>query len=228
MPIFKECQMPMDSPASGIPVLQHFRNFSATVPTGTLETPSCYDMNMEPLTNTTNNPTLLVIAYPDLSPDDRARIEQIRAENHPRAAVINAHFTLVFPTTLLSIDACAREISEVTRGVESISFVLRCAIPFPDTEAGATDVFLVPDEGFAALARLADLLYRGALAPVRRRDLPMIPHLTVARFGNPHDAAALADELNATDLAIQGRISAIDLVERGSQPVKSVGRFPLT
>ncbi len=183
---------------------------------------------MESHANTTNKPTLLVVAYPALSAADRARIEQVRALNHPRASAINAHFTLVFPTTLLSVDAFSNEVAERSRGIEPISFILRCAIPFPDTEAGATDVFLVPDEGFAALARLAERLYSGILAPARRHDIPMIPHLTVARFGNPHDAAALADELNATDLAIQGRVSAIDLVERGPQVVKSVGRFALT
>ena len=191
----------------------------------TLEPMGCYDFRME---SPTNNPTLLVVAYPELSADDRARIEQVRARHHPRAAAINAHFTLVFPTTLLSLDAFAREVAERARGIESISFVFRCAIPFPDAEAGATDVFLVPDEGFAALARLADQLYRGALAPVRRHDIPMIPHLTVARFGNPHDAAALAWGLNASDLAIQGRLSALDLVERGTQAVQSIGRVALT
>ncbi len=183
---------------------------------------------MESHANTTNNPTLLVVAYPALSVADRANIEQVRALNHPRASAINAHFTLVFPTTLLSLDAFAMEVAERVSGIESISFVLRCAIPFPDAEAGATDVFLVPDEGFAALARLAERLYSGMLAPARRHDLPMIPHLTVARFTRPHDAAVLASELNVTDLAIQGWISALDLVERGPQTVRSVGRIDLT
>jgi 2'-5' RNA ligase len=192
------------------------------------EPPDCYDLSMERLANMINNPTLLVVAYPELSADDQVWIEQIRTQNHPRASAISAHFTLIFPTTLLSLDAFTRDIAERASGIESVSFVLRCAIPFPDAEAGATDVFLVPDEGFAALARLAGLLYAGALAPARRHDIPMIPHLTVARFGNPHDAAALAGELNATDLAIQGRVTAIDLVERGTQAVKSVGRIVLT
>jgi 2'-5' RNA ligase len=184
---------------------------------------------MESHANRTNNPTLLVVAYPALSVADRANIEQVRALNHPRAAAINAHFTLVFPTMLLSLDAFAMEVAERVSGIESISFVLRCAIPFPDAEAGATDVFLVPEEGFAALARLAEHLYRGALAPARRFDIPMIPHLTVARFGNPRDAAALADELNATDLAIQGRISTLNIVERVTQKtVQSVAHIDLT
>ena len=156
------------------------------------------------------------------------RIEQVREKHHPRATAISAHFTLVFPTTLLSLDAFASDVAARARGIEPISFVLRCAIPFPDAEASATDVFLVPEEGFAALARLAEHLYRGALAPARQYDIPMIPHLTVARFLNPHDAMALADEINATGLAIQGRISALDIIERGSQAVRSVERMVLT
>ena len=72
----------------------------------------------------TNNPTLLVVAYPALSVADRANIEQVlRALNHPRATAINAHFTLVLPTTLLSLDAFAMEVAERVSGIESISFV---------------------------------------------------------------------------------------------------------
>jgi len=193
-----------------------------------LEPPGCYDLLMELHVNRMNNPTMLVVAYPELSEADRTRIEQVREQNHSRAAAISAHFTLVFPTTLLSLDAFVSEVVACARGIEQISFVLRCAIPFPDAEAGATDVFLVPEEGFAALARLAGQLYRGALAPARRHDLPMIPHLTVARFTNPYDALALAEEINATGLAISGRISALDIVERGIQGVRSVKLVVLT
>jgi 2'-5' RNA ligase len=182
---------------------------------------------MNTTVSASTNASLFVVAFPELSGKDRARIEEVRSRYHPRAAIIAAHLTLVFPTTLLDSESFVREVTYRVATTSSVDLVFRAALPFPDSEAGVTDVFLVPEEGFAALVRLSDALYDGTLRPARRLDLPMIPHLTVARLADPHDALKLADTLNTMGLAIPGRVSAVDVLERGSATVQSLCRLVL-
>jgi 2'-5' RNA ligase len=170
---------------------------------------------------------LLVVSYPDVTPEDLAWIETIRARHHPRHAAIAAHFTLVFPVTDLDSPTLIAEIQRETARGTPIRFVLRCALPFPDATSDATDVFLVPDEGFGALVRLHDRLYSGMLAPALRLDLPFVPHLTVGRFTDAVAARQLADRLNAGAFAIPGTLSSVDVVQRKGTGVQTLARIPL-
>ena len=171
---------------------------------------------------------LLVLAYPELKPEDWAWIEGIRAEHHPRRATVAAHFTLVFPVRDLAPDAFVADVTRQAAGCAPIPFVLRWALPFKDVTGEGTDVFLVPEEGVSALARLHDRLYAGALAPRLRLDIPTIPHLTVAHSADPHACKHLADALNACPLAISGSITALDLVAADARAVRTIARLPLS
>ncbi len=170
---------------------------------------------------------LLVLAYPELAPEDRAWIEGIRAEHHPRHASVAAHFTLVYPVRDLDADAFVADVSRQAAGCARIPFVLRWALPFKDVTGEGTDVLLVPEEGFSALARLHDRLYAGELAPRLRLDIPTIPHLTVAHSADPHACKRLADALNARPVAIPGSITALDLVIADECAVRTIARLPL-
>ncbi len=170
---------------------------------------------------------LLVLAYPELAPDDRAWIERVRAEHDPRHAVVAAHFTIVFPTTSLLAEAFVAEVARQAEGCAPIPFVLRSALPFKDVTGEGADIFLVPDEGFGALVRLHDRLYAGALAPVLRLDIPSIPHITVGRAADPRACKRLADALNARPFAIRGTIAALDVVAREEHAVRTIARLPL-
>ena len=175
---------------------------------------------------------LLVLAYPELAPDDRAWIERVRAEHDPRHAVVAAHFTIVFPTTSLLTtsllaEAFVAEVARQAEGCAPIPFVLRSALPFKDVTGEGADVFLVPDEGFGALVRLHDRLYAGALALALRLDIPSIPHITVGRAADPRDCKRLADALNARPFAIRGTIAALDVVAREEHAVRTIARLPL-
>src|SRR3954466_15490962 len=107
----------------------------------------------------------LVVSYPDATPEALAWVEAIRAEHHPRAAAIAAHVTLVFPVAGLDPPTLIAEVQRQVAGTMRIRFTLRCALPCRDLTSEATDVFLVPDEGFGAMVRLHDRLYAGMLAP---------------------------------------------------------------
>jgi 2'-5' RNA ligase len=172
--------------------------------------------------------TLLVLAYPELEPADRAWIERIRAEHDPRHIAVAAHVTLVFPVAGMDPDTLIADVARQASGVAPIPFVLRSALPFKDVTGRGTDVFLVPDEGFGALVRLHDRLYAGALASALRLDIPSIPHITIGRSDDPTLCKRLADDLNAQPFAIHGRVTALDVVLRAEQAVRTIARLPLT
>jgi 2'-5' RNA ligase len=170
---------------------------------------------------------LLVLSYPDVAPEDMAWIEGIRAEHHPRQAAIAAHVTLVFPVAIVDPPVLIEEVRRQVAGSPLIPFTLRCAVPFRDQASGATDVFLVPDEGFGAIVRLHDRLYAGLLAPALRLDLPFVPHLTVAHLADPVAAKLLADRLNDESFAIPGTLSSVDVVQRDGADVQTLASVPL-
>lgn len=169
----------------------------------------------------------LVVSYPDVAPEALAWVEALRAEHHPRQAAIAAHVTLVFPVASVDPPALIAEVQRQASGSIPIPFTLRCALPFRDLTSEATDVFLVPDEGFGAIVRLHDRLYAGLLAPALRLDLPFVPHLTVAHLSNPVAAKQLADRLNAESFAIPGTLSSVDVAQRQGAGVQTLARIPL-
>jgi hypothetical protein len=170
---------------------------------------------------------LLVVSYPEMAPEALAWIEAIRAEHHPRQVAIAAHLTLVFPVARFDPPALIAEIQRQTAGSLPIPFILRCALPFRDLTSEATDVFLLPDEGFGAMVRLHDRLYAGMLAPALRLDIPFVPHLTVAHLTDPLAAKQLADRLNADSFAIPGILSSVDVVQRAGAGVQTLARMRL-
>src|SRR5579884_1692965 len=170
----------------------------------------------------------LVIAYPTLVQQDRQWIQEIRAQ-HDRelASVVAPHFTLVFRLIDVEASKLIEHVKAVVERWRSIPFVLRCALPIPDGVSEETSVFLVPEEGFSALVKLHDDLYRGMLASALRLDLPFVPHLTVGKTRDPWQAKALADQLNQQSLALQGRLEALDVIEYKQMTVKTLERLPL-
>ena len=174
---------------------------------------------------------LLVLAYPELAPEDNVRIEIIRAVHDPAHERVRAHFTLVYPLPdnpeQLGVEAVSKVIHAAATEFAPISFVLRSAIPFNDLLGPDTNVFLMPDEGFGAIVRLHDRLYAGPLAGELRLDLPTVPHITVARRRDPQAGKRLADTLNTRHSAIAGTLAALYLVTHDDRTVRTIGRVAL-
>ena len=106
-----------------------------------------------------------------------AAIERFRAVHDPLAAALPAHLTLVFPfaSTLGAVQVAAHVRRAIARWP---------ALPVRFEGLGHFQsdwVHLRVGRGHAAITALHDRLYRGALAPFLRRDLPYEPHLTIAR-----------------------------------------------
>lgn len=152
--------------------------------------------------------TLFTIAVPRLAADDARWIEQFRAV-HDRAAAapVPPHFTLLFGCDAVPEAGYVTHVEAVVARHRAFRFACRHAMVFP----GPADsyVYLVPDEGLSALARLRDDLSNGVMEPHVRRDLPFIPHITIASGQAPQRAHALCRELNASGLAVAGRVDAL-------------------
>src|SRR5436309_1689404 len=106
-------------------------------------------------------------------------------------------FTLVFPGTALEQPAFIHEVTAAIAGLKRIEFCLRSAMVVPNAEVRSFHVFLVPDEGFAAILKLHERLHHGALAARLRPEVPYIPHITAASEPEFAAARALAVSLNA-------------------------------
>jgi 2'-5' RNA ligase len=168
---------------------------------------------------------LVVLGYPQLGPGDLECIEGFRNEHDMLyRGVVNAHFTLVFPTEALSADALVAHVRKCALDARPIDFVLRSALVVADDFADAWHVFLVPDEGNSRFIKLHDRLYQGPIAHELRLDISYIPHLGIASNADSAICKALADDLNGMNLAIQGQISELTISDYDGTSVHDLAR----
>jgi 2'-5' RNA ligase len=161
---------------------------------------------------------LFTLAYPRLSEKDTKFIEEFRRRHDGHHELVRAHFTMVFGRSEVDERAYLEHVREVARLSRPTSFVCRYAMLGADDEAERAYVFLVPDEGYSAISRLHDVLYRREMASFLRLDIPFVPHITL---GSSADRAAMktcCDELNEAALAIHGSVEALTVaaLEYGS------------
>jgi 2'-5' RNA ligase len=166
---------------------------------------------------------IAIIAVPRFAQDDLEWIDRIRSRYDPQRNVVAPHFTLVFPCKAGPVDAVLAHAAHVASQTEPARFVLRSALAVK----ASSHVFLVPDEGSSAVVALHGSLNSGQLAPIARPDVPFTPHVTVAALEDPEQAAAVADELNASGVAIAGTIFAIDVLELDGKAVREILRIEL-
>lgn len=169
---------------------------------------------------------LAIVAYPQVSDDDRRWIEAFRRAHDPEASLIAAHFTLVFPAAVP-----AGDLMEHARAVlddfHAFSFVLGRARTVESVGGQGAHVFLVPDQGASRIIDLHDRLYSGFLEPHLRADIPFIPHITVAAHADVHECERLAAILNEQRREIHGEVTAVDVVP-GEGEAQSLSRIAFT
>ncbi|WP_374565043.1 2'-5' RNA ligase family protein [Ideonella sp.] len=155
---------------------------------------------------------LLTVAFPRLDDADAAFIDGFRAEHDATTrARIDAHVTLVFGCAAVPEPAYVAHVRQVGERTAPIAFRCRYAMLGADDEAERAYVFLVPDEGHAALSLLHDHLYTGALADHLRLDLPYTPHITIGSSPDRRHAKGLCDGLNAGGLDMRATIDALSV-----------------
>ncbi|OZG75455.1 hypothetical protein BTA51_03525 [Hahella sp. CCB-MM4] len=172
--------------------------------------------------------SLVVLAYPELSHTDNEWIEEFRLQHDElHADVVSAHFTMVFPVSGIEKSAFIDHVQRNLAGIESISFVLRCATLMKDAFSDYNHVFLVPDEGYSHIVKLHDRFYTGLLAEALRLDIPYIPHIGIANSTDAQKCKSLADAVNAKDFAINGTIGEVEVVEYIDRTIHPIQRFVL-
>jgi 2'-5' RNA ligase len=155
---------------------------------------------------------LYTVAFPRFSVQEAAFIDAFRAENDARShALIDAHLTLVFGCAAVPESDYLAHVQQVAERTGPIPFRCRYAMLGADDETERAYVFLVPDEGHAALSLLHDRLYAGPLADHLRLDLPYTPHITIASSTDRRHAKGLCDALNATSLDIHATVEALSI-----------------
>jgi 2'-5' RNA ligase len=170
---------------------------------------------------------LYTIAPLVLAPDDRRFIDDFRARHDPHARVVEPHFTLAFACAALDEASYLAHVRAASAGAGPIAFSCRYAMLGADPGNADGYVYLVPDEGHAALSRLHDALHTGPLAPHLRLDLPFTPHVTIGRTRERAQAKRLCDELNAGALRIDGRVEALHVGTVADGRFATLGRVAL-
>ena len=173
-------------------------------------------------------PPLYTLAYPGVSAADRAFLERFRGEHDLRYRdVVAPHFTLAFGCDAVVEDEYRSHVAAVARRTPGIRFACRYAMLGGDHADDTAYVFLVPDEGFAALSRLHDALYAGPLAPHLRLDIPYVPHVTIGTLADRRRAKQLCDALNEAGVRIEGRIDAICVGALADGKIRDLATYPL-
>jgi 2'-5' RNA ligase len=169
--------------------------------------------------------TFEVVATPVFASKDRDWIVRLRHGHAKNPGP--PHFTLVFPGSNLEAQDYTKHIAAASAGLRCISFRLRGAVVVPDPLVRCFHVFLVPDEGFAAIIRLHERLHAGPLEACLRPDVPYLPHLTVASEREFGPARRLAASLNAQDIDITGRIDELQIHRRDGAIGHCIAKVPL-
>lgn len=155
----------------------------------------------------------LVIAYPQLAPDDFNKIQVYRKQHDLLFSVVDPHFTIVFPVLDLSSEDFISEIKDNAKNIARFEFAIRCATINKDAFNKLFHVFLVPDEGYSRVVRLHDTLYSANLKKYLRLDLDYIPHITIGNCRDKHQCKRMVDEWNKEDFLIRGAITALTIVQ---------------
>jgi len=171
--------------------------------------------------------SLLILSEPEMAENERLWIQSLRSRHDPQYARVSPHFTLVFPVLSPATTAIVAHAKDVAGRTKKIKYQLRSALTVKDFQRPLTHVFLVPEEGFAAIVQLHDALYTGVLKFELRADIPFIPHITVGSFDDAQEAEQFADRLNADGVSAAGVLSAVDVVNYDQISLTRLARFSL-
>ena len=169
---------------------------------------------------------LFTVAYPDLDAGARARVQALRERHDPQAALIDAHFTLIFGVRDLPQTDYLAHVAAVAQTTAPIYFCCNHVQPWAGPVDADVHLFLVPDEGREAITALHDRLYGGPLARYLRTDLSFLPHITVGRAADLTRAQALSDEVNAQAQPFSGRLKALTVGALRPQGFEPLARLP--
>jgi len=172
---------------------------------------------------------LFTVAFPEWSDTDAAWVDDFRRRHDVAARdLIGPHVTLVFGCSALPLPDYLTHVERASAQAPALTARFRYAMLGADDEQELAYVFLVPDEGHAALSLLHDRLYAGPMAAHLRLDLPYTPHITIGRSTDRRQAKAWCDQLNDAGLDIVARMPTVTVGEIDAGRFVRLADFPLT
>lgn len=140
--------------------------------------------------------------------------------------MLDPHVSLLFPVEAPLTDV-VNEARAAASGAATFSIRLHSVRAVRDVFGEGGHVFLVPDEGAREIALLNSSLYSGVLSWAHRKDIPFVPHITVAAYQDFSECEALAATMAADHRDMCGRIGALTVVEIVGGRVATVTDLPL-
>lgn len=171
------------------------------------------------------------VCFPDMASADRDWIENIRQEHDAKAALIQAHLTVVFPQTVMAGDVFNGWIEHLAVQSGSTSLRLSLVRAAPDPRSSKTYVFLMPDgsgDGYNVITDLHRRAYDGVLRDAFDTRVPYHPHVTVGAFAEEKAARAVTDALSRSVIDISCEINAITVVQVKGDDIRIGDTYPLS
>lgn len=170
-------------------------------------------------------PKLAIVAFPRFTAADRAAIRAVRERHDPQFALLDPHFTLVFP-----VEAPLHDIVGEARSVADASapfpVTLNSILAVRDALGAGGHVFLVPERGAREVSALNARLYSGALKG-HRVEIPYVPHITVAASADFLGCQVLAAELARNRWNVNGSIESLSVLKVTGAGVMTMAELPL-
>ncbi len=170
---------------------------------------------------------LCVVAYPELSAADYARIQEYRHENDAYFHVVDPHFTLAFPTSDWEAEPYIAEVKKQVAGTRPFEFCIRGAALNKNMSGQLYHAFLVPDEGHSQVLKLRYRLIADRFFCPEMYEYDFIPHIGVGNSTDPGRCAAMVADWNSQPFEIQGSVKALDVAKYEDDRVLSIERVPL-
>lgn len=153
----------------------------------------------------------VVLIYPNISEHDYKMIQGIRKTSDKQFSIVKPHFTLIFPTDKVSSSEILQHIKTVKLSTQPFNFTLTKAVVEENIYPTYFQIQLVANQPIAEIIEIHDSLYVDILANELREDIPYVPHITVASNKSRELMQQLADKINKSGIAIEGRVDKITM-----------------
>lgn len=170
---------------------------------------------------------LFVFAIPEFSSEDLAWIQDVRARFDPAFAIVDPHFTLVFPAHPLSADELAAHVREHAGYRDRFQVSLTGIEVWDPGRGGEVNISLVPAQGFAEILELHDRLYTGILESSLRKDMPYRSHVTVGRFEDAGAANRVVEELRDAEIDFTAQMAELTVASLNAGELSIVDTIQL-
>ena len=174
------------------------------------------------------NKSFLVLAYSELSSEDKSWIDNFR-RNHDLLfyGIVEPHFTIVFPTFGIKQDDFVNETKEKSKNICRFDFTIRCAMMNNDRLSDYYHIFLSPDEGNSNIIKIHDTLYSGILRKTLRLDIDFFSHIAIGNTKDPDKCNELLDSINSQNITIKGSVNSLNIISYGDKRVEDIEKINL-